>query len=178
MNERTIGWVIGVIVGLILVPILLKQINKNGKVKTEYDEMQKINKTKSYFVGFVATMIYVALLMILSTFEISIPAEERVILFSIIFVGIVSSVSASIWNDSYWGLTTNRVRFWILMIVCGIINIGVPIIDIIRGTFFVDGKIGITGINLMCGALFLILALQSIIKSLIEKRAGDEDEEC
>ena len=40
MNAKGIGFITGLIVGLILVVILFKYANTDKKIKTEYDERQ------------------------------------------------------------------------------------------------------------------------------------------
>ena len=87
MNGSSIGFAMGVIVGLILVVLLFKYANRDGKVKTEYDERQKAVRGKAYRYAFYAVMIYEALVCWLSM-GIELPAEQSVIHFFGIFVGI------------------------------------------------------------------------------------------
>ena len=58
MNSfASFGLPVGIMVGLVLVVILLKYINRDKKLKTEYDERQKIARGRSYMFGFYALVI-------------------------------------------------------------------------------------------------------------------------
>ena len=42
MNGRNIGMAIGIFIGIIISLFVIKAFNKDGKMKTKYDEMQEL----------------------------------------------------------------------------------------------------------------------------------------
>lgn len=177
MDARSIGLICGIVVGLLFAALILKFVNRNGKMKVEYDELQTINRNKAYKVGFSATMIYSGLLCTLSLIDIEIPMEVPVIFFSIIFVGVLAVASTSLWNNSYWGLSTNATRFWIIIMIAAAINFIVPIKQMMDGELIVNGKLSTPAVNLLCGMMILIIAVEAIVKQFVDKKAGGDDEE-
>lgn len=174
---KVIGVIVGALVGLILAGVFVGVSNKtkDGKFgKFEYDERQELFNGKSYKFGFLASVIYSALLSLLALCGVTLPAVEPVIYFSVLFVGVTVMSSYSIWNDSYWGIRTNKKLFLVFMSVCSLINFAVPISLIITGKFLEDGKIGVGGLNLMCGLIFLAIFIQDILRGAIRKREDSE----
>ena len=66
MNAQGFGFIVGLIVGLILVVILFKYANTDKKVKTEYDERQEKVRGKAYMYAFYTALIVEALLSMAS----------------------------------------------------------------------------------------------------------------
>lgn len=181
MNEpvdfKVIGLILGVVVGLILAAVIIGVTNKNkdGKFgKFEYDERQEKFNGKSFKLGFLVAMGYSGLLTLLGLCGVEFPVIEPIVYFSVLFVGVLAMSSYSIWTDSYWGLRTNRRMFIILMSLCTLLNFLVPIRFMIDGSFIENGKVGPTGLNLMCGIVFLAIFVQDSIRHAISKREEDE----
>lgn len=161
---------IGIVIGLCICYVALKKINKNGKAKTEYDERQKVVRGKAYTWGFYAAMATNAILMLLS----SIDGVTKMLGFSAffipIFVGIIAQMSYSIFKDGYVGQNTNMTKYIIFMTFVSIINFGFGIGQIITNTMIVDGVLQNGFINILCGTLFIVMAIELIIKKAIDKR--------
>ena len=114
-NEaRMFGVATGVAVGLVLALVIVRTVNRDRKLRTEYDEMQKLARGQAYKYAFYAVMIYEALVCWLSM-GIELPAEQSVIHFFGIFVGITVQACYCIWKDAYIGLNTNLKRYIILV---------------------------------------------------------------
>ena len=175
--EKTIGILVGIIVGILLVPIVLMCINKDKKMKTEYDEMQEIIRGKGFKYGFFTGAIYTALLMILQIAKISIPATQEVIYFSIIFIALAVYVGYCVLKGAYFGLNSNRKRFYIFMFSISLINFAVPINYMIDGSFVQEGIITDSCINLMCGMLFFVVGICGVVKISIDAKGRTADEE-
>lgn len=176
-DAKILGILCGVIVGLIIIPFALMAINKDRKIKTEYDERQELIRGRGFKFGFFSALIYTAILLLLSIFEIKIPATQPVIYFSIIFVAIGVWVVYCSLNGAYFGLNNDERRFHIFMFFISLINFAVPVRFIIDGSFIQDGTITGSGINLMCGMLFLIVGISELVKKHIDKKEGADDEE-
>ena len=145
-NEaRMFGVATGVAVGLVLALIIVRTVNRDRKLRTEYDEMQKLARGQAYKYAFYAVMIYEALVCWLSM-GIELPAEQSVIHFFGIFVGITVQACYCIWKDAYIGLNTNLKRYIILV-----------------------GKFQLQTINLLCGLMFAAIGAVGLAKKLADR---------
>lgn len=164
---RSVGVASGIIVGLIICIFLIKYMNRDNKLKTEYDERQEAVRGKGYTFGFWGCMAGAALVMILDCggFEI---ANRFVMDFFIIFVGLIVQVTYCIWNDGYYGINTNRKRFYIISIIAVLLNLLSVIGNIKGGSFIVDGVLQDSGVNFLIVVLFIVIGVELIIKERID----------
>lgn len=177
MNTKAIGFLVGILTGIVVFVLLMLVVNKNRSVKTEYDERQELLRGKGFKYGFFAGLIYVVVLMLLDMMEIAIPATQEVIYFSIIFVAATVMTSYCILTGAYFGINNDRKRFYILSIFVMVINLLTPIRFMIDGSFIQNGLLSTSCINLMCATLFFFISVECIIRNVIEKEAGEADEE-
>ena len=176
MNSfATTGLIVGIMVGLIIVVFVLKYINRDNKLKTDYDERQKAVRGRSYMFGFYATMITCCIMLVLDT------ADEGIIhvlglnaFFIPILIGIVVQFSHAIFNDSYVGLNNNMTRFMCVMSFISIFNIVFGIMPIVKEGLIKDGKLCPSFINLEVGVMFIIICIEMVIKKVIDKKAEAE----
>jgi len=175
MNAEMIGIIIGIFLGLAFCVVIFKTANKDKKVKTEYDERQEAIRGKSYKYGFYTAMIYLAILTVLFIADIPSPFVISIeVFFGICLSSLVVEIH-SIWNNAYWGLNNNKGRYYIVLAIITIINLGVGIKAIIEGTLLIGHQVQM--INLLCGIMLLIVILTMIIKSKVcTKQDFDEEE--
>lgn len=172
-----LGCSLGVITGIVITIILCKVCNKNGRVKTEYDERQELQRGKSYKYAFYAMTGYSALLIVLSIADIELPIDKAIELFSIFFVGVMTLITSEIFTDSYWGLNNSRKNFSIAMILIGLFNFYIAAAAYKDGRMIVDGKLTVIGLNLLCGIMFVIMGIEFLVKNLLDKKNENEEEE-
>ena len=175
MSTLSTAWIIGIMVGAVLVVLLLKLINKNGKAKTEYDERQLIERGKAYKYGFFAALLTCAVLILLDTFETILPVLGMTTFFFPIMTGVVAQVSYSIFHDAYEGLNTNMGRFIVVMAIISVFNIFLAVARFVRAGILEDGKLCPQFMNLMCGILLFIVAGELMIKKALDRREGSEE---
>lgn len=168
---RMIGIAVGIMIGLIICLILYKLMNKDGKIKTQYDEMQQIIRGKGYCYAFYAIMICEALLILLSVGNVRLPFDNACLHFLIIFIGVIIHITYCIFKDAYIGLNTNMKRFIIIMIVVSVINFMSAFVALKGGEMMIDGQLQPPFINFLCGLLFVILAIELLIKKTIDNRS-------
>ena len=168
---RMVGIAVGIMIGLIICLILYRVMNKDGKIKTQYDEMQQIIRGKGYCYAFYAIMICEALLIPLSVGDVRLPFDNACLHFLIIFIGVIVHISYCVFKDAYVGLNTNMKRFMIIMIVVAVINFISAFAAFRTGEMMVNGQLQTPFINLLCGLLFVILAIELLIKKTIDKRS-------
>ena len=172
---RSTALVIGIMVGLILVIILMKFINRDKQIKTEYDERQKVARGRSYMYAFYGTVIANCILLIISVDNMEIIHLLGMNAFFIpILIGIIVQISHSIFNDSYVGLNNNMVRFMVSLSLISVFNIVIGILEWTDGGFIRDGVIFPAFVNLEVGVMFIILCIELAIKKCMEKKADTE----
>ena len=113
-------------------------------------------------------MIYEALVCWLSM-GIELPAEQSVIHFFGIFVGITVQACYCIWKDAYIGLNTNLKRYIILVTAASILNLLAAFMAWKAGELFVDGKFQLQTINLLCGLMFAAIGAVGLAKKLADR---------
>lgn len=175
---RGSGVAVGILMGLFICLILFRYMNKDKNIRTKYDERQEAVRGKAYMYGFWGSMIGAAIVICIDSAGIVI-ANRFAMDFFIIFVGILVQVTYSIWHDGYYGINTNKKRFYIISIAAGIINLLAVLAQIREGTFVVNGVISDSAVNLMCVFLFLVVAAELIMKDVADKKkeAAEESED-
>ncbi|MCR4604521.1 MAG: hypothetical protein K5639_00805 [Eubacterium sp.] len=159
----------GIIVGLLIAAVIMKVANKDGKMKTEYDERQKIVRGKSYMLSFYGVVITNAIFMMLQLSDVDLSVLGMEVFFIPIFVGILIHVSYSIFNDGYFGMNNNTSKYMIFMAFIAVINIACGIMPWADEGLIQDGKIYPNFANLLMGILFLVIAIEMIIKKAMDK---------
>ena len=162
---------LGIMVGLVLVVCIMRYVNRDKKVKTEYDERQKVVRGRSYMYGFYG-IVFANLIMVF----IMIDFPEFVTVMGInsfvapILIGIIVQCSHAIFNDSYKGINNNMTRYMVCMTFISIFNIAAGILPWVREGFIQDGEIYLNFINLEVGIMFIIICIEMAIKKAIDKR--------
>ncbi len=167
-NGKMLGVGIGIIAGLIISFFVLKAINKDGKVKTEYDEMQKLIRGKAYMYAFWAVIACEGLLCFLTSGSFSLPLDGYTLHFMVILVGVLVQVSYCIWNDAYIGLNNSMGRFAAVSIIISLVNFAFAGFSIAEGTMVKDGVLQSTSINLLVAVLFIVIGLEILIKKIAD----------
>ena len=168
------GTAIGITVGLVISIIVLKAFNKDGKMKTEWDEMQKIARGEAYKYGFWAMMIAEALFLIVASGNVQLPWDGFMTHFLVILIGVMVQASYSIWKGAYIGLNTNTERFGIGSVVIALFNFVIAGIAAASGQLFVDGKMQSQGANLFIGIMFIVLGVEMLAKKMVDNGAKED----
>ncbi len=179
MSAKGMGFVVGLIVGLILVVVLFRFANTDKKIKTEYDERQEKVRGKAYKYAFYTALTVQALLCTASICQIEIPIEDYILHFVGILFGCLVLGAYCIWNGVYWGLNNDRKRYGVVFAICIILNLIAVVGPLMSGMLFEeDGKIGIPVLNFLVILMMAVFGIEHIIKSSIDKKAdADEAEE-
>lgn len=165
-----LGVLVGVLVELLLVVVFMKAINRDGKIKTEYDERQKEARGKGYMYGFWAIIIANALLCTFSnSFDMTVLGST--VYFIPILVGVIVQVTYCIFKDAYIGLNNNMTRFVIIMSIVTVFNLFVGVKAYLDGELIKQGTVSSAFVNVLCGGIFLILTIELGIKKILDSRA-------
>ncbi len=171
--SRSVGLAVGVLVGLVIAVILLRYMNKDRKVKTEYDEMQKAIRNQGYMYGFYTILIFEAILCLVPSF-VRIPAEPIIVHFLPIFLGITVQASYCIWKDAYVGLNTNLNRYLAVAVIASLINFLSFFMAWKSGSLVIDGILQAPFVNLLCALMFAILGIVGLLRKSTEREAEEE----
>jgi len=169
--DYQLGFILGfaIIVGLGISLVLLSSSNKDNKIRTKYDERQKIARGKSYMYGFSVMLITSAILMLAH-----LCGAGHFLgcygYFITIIVGVIVQTTHAVFHDAYIGLNTNINKYMISMGIIAIINAASAVSGIIEGEMIVDGALDTPFMNLLCTVLFLVLLIDFGIKKLIDKK--------
>lgn len=173
---KSVGLALGIMVGIILTIIIVKAFNKDGKFKTKYDEMQLKARGKAYMLAFWTIVIYEALMCVLTSSETFVlPVTNFVLHFTAVIAGVLVQVTYCIWKDAYIGLNTHAGRFSVFCIVIALLNLAIGIIAVTQGEMFVDGKLQDPFINLLIGALFIVIGIELLIKHFADRAVTEEE---
>ena len=170
---RSVALACGVLVGLVIAVFLMRYMNRNHKIRTEYDEMQKAIRSKGYMYGFYTMLIFEALLCLLPA-SLQIPAEPVVTHFLPIFLGITVLSSYCIWNGAYVGLNTNIKRYMIVALVAALINLLSFVLAWAGGGLTEDGVLQAPFVNLLCAVMFAVLSAAGLLRKSADRGETEE----
>ena len=170
---RSAGVAVGIAFGLILAVALVLISNNNRKVKTEYDERQLKVRGDAYRYAFYTVLIWEVILFVLGVGEFRLPLPEYVLHFAGLMVAMIVLSGYCIWKDAYWGLNNNRKRYGIVFVAAGLLNL----IPVLGGLRHADG-FDFPYVNLIVCVMLLIVGLELLLKHMLDKRAGNEEDDA
>lgn len=174
---KSFALTMGIIAGIIITIFVVKALNKDGKFKTRYDEMQLKIRGRAYMYSFWAIVIYEALMGVLTSSEtLVLPVTNFVLHISAVLIGVLVQVTYCIWKDAYIGLNTHAGRFAIFSIVIALINLAVAIMAITHGLMYVDGILQDQFLNLLIAILFIVIGIELLIKHFADRTVKEEED--
>lgn len=167
---RTAFLAVGVMAGIVLGILLMKVVNRNSKIKTDYDERQDIVRGKGYRLGFYTLVACVGIMSVLRFGGVGIPMEGGIAEFTEIVVAVGIMTVYDIWKDAFWGLNNNRSRYMIIIAVLAVINC-IPVITACRNGYMVeDGVLQQPFVNLLAGVLLAVIAIAIGLRNAADAR--------
>ena len=175
MNGMVFGFAFGLMIAAVVCVLIFKFANKDGKVKSEYDERQKTVRGKAYMISFYAEVFAQTALMMFFMSGIELPVENYVLVFAAIILGCTVLAVYCIWNDVYWGLNNDHKKYHIVFVIALIIN-AFPLIGAYRGgSLKMGGKYGLPMLNLIVIAMMAVVYATLLIKKVKDKETAGED---
>lgn len=173
MDYSAIGFVVGAMVGIVIVIALIKMCNKNGAFKTEYDERQEAIRGRGYKYTVYITWALMALSVLLDSVGIVIPMDYAAKMFTIILLSVMVSVSYFIWNEAYFGQNNSIRKYGIAFTIIALFNLVITIFEGIRGGLVEEGILTFKAVNLEIVIMFAIIGIEYLIKKLVTKPEED-----
>lgn len=171
METVSFAFVTGLMVAAILIVCILKYANKDGRVKTEYDERQTAVRGKAYRYAFYAEIFAQVVIMWILMTGMELPIEDYALLFIGVILGCMVLCAYCIWHDVYWGMNNDHRRFYIIFIVATILNAFPVVAGALRGTLIENGKIGMPLLNIAVLVMMAAVFIELFIKSMMDKKA-------
>lgn len=170
-SPKAYGLIMGLLAGVMITLALLRYINKNRRLRTEYDEMQKIARGEAYMYGFYTLLASEAILGIAKCFG-PLPMEPIAEHFLVILIGVTVQAGYSILHDAYIGLNTETNRFKVTMIAIGLFNLFIAVLAWAQGRMIKNGILQAPFVNFMVFVMVVILAVIGFVK---KNRGETED---
>lgn len=171
MNTASLlGFVFGIVVACLVVWLVMRKFNTDGKTRTEYDERQKATRGVAYKYGFYSFVAYMIVLIFLDCIGVTIPAPDSVKCFTGIAIGVMVLCWYCIMHDAYWGLNNNVNLYVKFIIAASAINLIFGIIEIARGNMMVGGVLQNSFINLEAGILLALVGIVLIVKNIRDRK--------
>lgn len=165
----SLPFAIGFAVGISIVAIVTLLIKAKGK-KCEYDERQVAMRGIAFKTGFI-TFVLCETGVFFAEILMSKPLvffEPGILNLSIILFSLMIFVLVAIFNDAYFSPNKPMSKRWfIVMVILGIVTL-------LRG--FTADELWYKVLNLEVGAFVIIIMLGIVIKMLITRKAGKEEE--
>ena len=162
-SPKAYGLIMGLLAGVMITLALLRYINKNRRLRTEYDEMQKIARGEAYMYGFYTLIAAEAILGIAKCFG-PLPMDPTAEHFLVILIGVTVQAGYSILHDAYIGLNTETTRFKVMMIAIGLFNLFIAILAWAQGRMIKNGILQAPFVNFMVFVMCVILAVIGLVK--------------
>ncbi len=172
-----LGFVCGVAVSVLLVWVLLRRFNTDGKTKTEYDERQKVTRGVGFMYAFYVLAAWVVVLIAIDMMEVKLPVTDTVLYFTGIVVSGLFLSWYCIMHDAYWGMNSNVKFYTRFLIAIGALNIIAGIGEIVSGDMVVDGVLSNLFINFEAGILILGIGVFLLIKKHRDGKDSAEDDD-
>ena len=176
-SSKMMALIVGLFIGLVLVLVVVRFLNKDGKVKTKYDERQHLVRGRGYMYSFWTLVILMVIKIFLDAFEYEIPAKSSVVYFVMICIAIMVHTVYCIFNDGYFGINNTPRGYYIFFLIIGIFNLFIGVMNAKTGRMITDGKLDFPVANFVCGLMFVVLGISVIIKKLVKKDIDEEDDD-
>lgn len=161
-----IVFVIGLVIGLLVVAICLAVSKKGDETKNQFDERQELVRGIGFKYGFFTLMISNAVLLFLKVLEVPLFSNLEVAMTASIVVGVAVFASYCIWNDGYFALNENRKSLLIMLGLIGLMNIVIGIGNLMAGVVIENGALTFRSTNLFCALLFLVIFVVLLLKQI------------
>lgn len=182
-----IGSIIGGLIGAIIGLLIVKLCNKNGKLKSEYDERQELIRMKGYKYAFIGSWVMLGLYVLISYGGVELPFGPITTIAVIGIASLMIHVSYAIWHDSYFGRNNNVKKFIVAFGLILIFDIVTSVISFhqykatgadvtYKEITFVETQDGFW-LSYIASCILLFAALvQCVIKLIIDKKLESKED--
>ncbi len=163
-------WVLLIILFLILLVVSVAC----SKRSNEYDERQQQVRGKAYGLGFFTNMASIFVAVVIDALELF-PAEDYILCAAAVFPGMMVFLAYSIWNEAYFSLKEKEKSMMAIFGIMGICNLIIAINAVLDGRMWVNGRLGLPILNVLCAAMFLEIFTVVLLKKISASKETEED---
>jgi hypothetical protein len=143
----------------------------------KYDERQELEQGRGFRYAFYTMLAFVGLVFCFQMAEL-IPGHIAALLYGCsVFLGCAVYCIYCIWHDCYFALNQKTGAVLIVLGLIAALNLFLGISSIIDGSLIENGRLTFRSMNLLCGALFLVVFAALLMKKLWSGKEADEEEE-
>lgn len=169
-----VGIIIGAIIGLLVAIIVLASSKTDDSVKSQFDERQEAVRGRGFKYGFFTMILCDIIITMLKLLEVSLLQELEVAMVLSIMIGVMVFASYCIWNDGYFALNENRKQLMIFLVIIGVINLLLGVVNVVEKVAIIDGRLTFRSINLFCGLLFVVIFMVMFLKKIKDGKGEQE----
>ncbi len=169
-NYTAIGIGLGIMIGIGSLIIILALTKNGDDAQSKYDERQQIARGKAYRAGFYTMGLAVLVMFVLEMAGISLPIERSLTYFMIFVLGGLALIAVNIWNDSYFAMNENPIRFVIVFALISLFELMVGIRYLRTGQMVVNGILTFRAMSFVVVFMLLFVLAMTLIKRLKDKR--------
>lgn len=172
MDKYTlIGLIVGLIVGALLVIVFIFATRKGpNRHKLKYDERQIAAQGIAYKAGFFTYFGLFAIFTFFEPFGIELPFEFGFMSFLCLVIGICVMATIAIAKDAYFSMNEKVPLIKIIFALIGVMNIFIGVNNYRIGKVIENGKIGMGGINFVCGIMMIYILAIILLKDIMDKK--------
>ena len=172
-NYVAIAIGLGVMMGIGGLVIILALTKNGDDARSQYDERQQIARGKAYRAGFYTMGLAILVMFVLEMAGVSLPIERSLTYFMIFVLGGLALIAVNIWNDSYYAMNENPVRFVIIFALIALFELMVGIRYLTTGQMVVNGILTFRAMSFVVVFMLLFVLVMTLIKRLKDKREED-----
>ncbi|MBE6914974.1 MAG: hypothetical protein E7472_08645 [Ruminococcaceae bacterium] len=188
-NTHSVSYVLGIICGVASVYLILLIVSLVAKAKYPDTRLFRFCRNRDYderqlaVRGRAAGYAYVALALTVFAYGWATLMFDMTIIdpFMGIFICIIFSIAVyvliCIFQGAYFSRIENPKSFILLFSALAALNLLIGIRFLIHGPFLEDGVLSLNAINLIVGLLVLVVDIAVIVKSRMDSRAEEIDED-
>ena len=179
-NGTATAVLLGTVIGLCLVVLMLAAVTKGKRMTSaRYDERQELERGRGFRYAFFTLLLCCGLAVLIDVSGVFPWADLSVLCGFGVFASLAVYCVYCIWHECYFALNERRSAVLICFALIGLFNLGIGLSNLLSGRMIENGRITFHAINLMCAALFLILALTMLAKRIHDGKhsSSDPDEE-
>ncbi len=166
-------WMLLLILFLVLLILLIALVVK----PKNFDERQERERGRGYRLGFLVMLTGIGIAICTDLSGVFPKTDSAIFYITAILPGVMAFAAYCIWHEAYFAMNEKATGAMVIFFFIAIFNTFVGVSHIVDGSFYEDGRISFSIVNLFCGILFIAIVITMFLKKLSSKNAASNDEE-
>lgn len=167
----------GGMLSIFIVILITAVFRKKKKIRPDYDERQVAARGIAYKNGFIMLWIWTFTGIMLDNITGPVFADDSILMFTTLLFCGSGIVVTCIWKDAYFPVNKKPFPFILTIIIVMILNVvsSWRILVSFPDSILTDGKLNTNSIHPLCFAFLLVILLNVIAKTLMERQRTIRD---